>query len=144
MSSLGGPTLKKKKLLITSRFGDINQPYKKEFMSRIKSVINYLPRCSYSLLYKNSKIPRWIKKYSIKIFRQLKIIFKAISIVSLSWISILCKNLFIKCNKNWNLGWYFPGFSLALASRCFFNENDQLNHLCILIFLCLVASDGLC
>ena len=30
-----------------SRFGNINQPYKRVFIGRIKSVINYLPRCSY-------------------------------------------------------------------------------------------------
>ena len=38
-------------LLVTSRFGNINQPYKREFIGRIKSVINYLPRCTYHLLY---------------------------------------------------------------------------------------------
>ena len=34
-----------------SRFGRINQLFKRVFISRIKSVINYLLRCSYHLLY---------------------------------------------------------------------------------------------
>ena len=38
-------------LLIISRFGGINQPYKREFIGRKKSVINYLPKCSYYLIY---------------------------------------------------------------------------------------------
>ena len=38
-------------LLIISKFGDINQPNKRVFIGRIKSVIKYLPRCSYHLLY---------------------------------------------------------------------------------------------
>ena len=38
-------------LLIISIFGDINQPYKRESIGRIKSAINHLPRCSYHLLY---------------------------------------------------------------------------------------------
>ena len=33
------------------RFGRINKPYKRVFMSRIKSVINNLPSCTYHLLY---------------------------------------------------------------------------------------------
>ena len=39
-----------------SRFGDINQPYKSVFIGRIKSVINYLPRFSYYLLYYGNKM----------------------------------------------------------------------------------------
>ena len=36
-----------------SRFGRTNLPFKRVFISRIKSVVNYLPtpRCSYHLLY---------------------------------------------------------------------------------------------
>ena len=37
------------------RFGDINQPYKRVPTCRIKSVINYLPRCTYHLLYKDCR-----------------------------------------------------------------------------------------
>ena len=33
--------------------GDINRPYKREFIGKIKWVINYLPRWTYHLLYPN-------------------------------------------------------------------------------------------
>ena len=39
-----------KKILIT-RFGYCNLPYKRELITQNKAVINYLPRCSYHLLY---------------------------------------------------------------------------------------------
>ena len=62
-------------MLIISRIGDITHPYKRAFTCRIKSVINYLPRCSYNVLYLdlpgNMKINQafkdlWDKKFKTK------------------------------------------------------------------------------
>ena len=55
-------------LLVTlSRFGYFNYPYKRDLMTLNKSVINYLPKCTYQLLYYFCLIPslsgilKWLK-----------------------------------------------------------------------------------
>ena len=72
-------------LLIIYRFGEIKQPYKRLFIGKIKSVINYLPRCSYHLLcyeqkkssldapQRNAKLECFTEQ---KLFQGLKVIQK--------------------------------------------------------------------
>ena len=94
---------------LISRFGYINYPCKSKILNLIKSVINYLPKCTYHLLYLDSNPlthPGWILKYNLFIYLTRK---WQIECVQMFWKGYIFVNLFIKYNvfieiilsKNW-------------------------------------------